>query len=537
MKRRTFVGKLLYMGTAVATSSLRSHGATRAPVPKHGAASTAVEEATEWSRALVSGRRTSHELAKTCLRAIRATNLHGPAVRAVLVTDPEVLAKGEALDEPRGREGSLGPLHGLPILLKDNVDTGDRLPTTAGSLALAGTRAPRDAEVTRRLRNAGALILGKTNLSEWANIRSTRSSSGWSALGGQTRNPYSLDRSPSGSSSGSAVAVAAGFCAAAVGTETDGSVVSPAAACSIVGLKPTVGLVSRRGIIPISSTQDTAGPMARTVADAALLLGAMAGEDPEDPSTLGASRHRESDYTRWLDPKALQGARLGVARQFFGAHLLVDAQIERQLGLLRELGAVLVDPVTIPTLGQFGDAEMEVLLYELKAGLAAYLSTRGDEVPVRTLADIIAFNERHRDREMALFDQDLFLQAEAKGPLTDPTYLQAREQCRRLARVEGVEAVLSSHRLDALVAPTAGLPWLIDPVAGDAPGGGCSSLPAVAGTPHLTVPAGYVRGLPVGLSFMGPAWSEARLLALGYAFEQAARCRRPPGFLSSAGRL
>ncbi|MBL9173011.1 MAG: amidase [Verrucomicrobiales bacterium] len=528
MKRRRFLGKLAAAGsvTALGVSSARA-GAPGSEV------ATGIP-ATEQARQLASGHWTARSVAEVHLRRIEALNRRGPSLRAILLPNPDAPALADALDQERKSRGPRGPLHGVPIVVKDNIDTADRMPTTAGSLALAGTFAPRDAFLLHRLRDAGALLIAKANLSEWANIRSPRSSSGWSAVGGQTRNPYALDRSPSGSSSGSAVAVAAGFCAAAIGTETDGSIVSPASACSLVGLKPTVGLISRSGIIPISRTQDTAGPMTRTVADAALLLGVLAGTDPGDPETTESDAHRHADYTRFLDRDALRGARLGVIRGYFGAHPEVDALMERQLSRLRDLGAILVDPVTIPTLHRFGDAEFEVLLYELKDGLSRYLATRGDRVSVHSLADIIAFNKRHADRELRYFGQEAFLLAESRGPLTDSTYLDARSRCRQWARVEGLEAALSAHRLDALVAPTGGLPWLVDPINGDSVSGGCSPLAAVAGTPHLTVPAGYVRGLPVGLSFMGPAWSEPALLGFGHAFELATRERREPRFLATA---
>lgn len=487
--------------------------------------------ATELAIQLASGHWTARQVVELHLRRMEALNRRGPALRAMLLSNPDAIPEAEALDIARKTTGLRGALHGVPIAIKDNIDTADRMPTTAGSLALAGTHAPRDAFLVQRLRQAGALLIGKTNLSEWANIRSPHSSSGWSAVGGQTRNPYVLDRSPSGSSSGSGAAVAAGFCAAAIGTETDGSIVSPASACSLVGLKPTVGLISRSGIIPISKTQDTAGPMTRTVADAALLLGVLAGTDPGDPETAESDAHRHPDYTRFLSRDALRGARIGVIRAYFGAHPDVDALMQRHLDRLRDLGAILVDPVTIPTLNRFGDAEFEVLLYELKDGLSRYLATRGKDVPVHSLGDIIAFNRKHADRELRYFGQETFLLAESRGPLTDSAYLDARSRCRQWARVEGLEGVLAAHRLDALVAPTGGLPWLVDPVNGDSVSGGCSSLPAVAGTPHITIPAGYFRELPVGISFMGPAWSEPMLLGFGHAFEVATRERKEPSFL------
>jgi amidase len=395
-------------------------------------------------------------------------------------------------------------------------------------------RAPRDAHLVARLRDAGAVLLGKTNLSEWANIRSPRSTSGWSARGGLTRNPYALDRNASGSSSGSAAAIAADFAAVAVGTETDGSIVSPASVNGLVGLKPTVGLVSRDGIVPISHTQDTAGPMARTVADAAALLSVLAGADGRDTATTNApAAARGLDYTRFLDPKRLAGARLGVVRGAFGAHPGVHALIERSLAVLKAQGAVLVDPVEIPHADQVGDAEFEVLLHELKAGLNAWLAEFAPGAPIASLADLIAWNRAHADRELAWFGQEYLEQAESRGGLSDQAYLDALDTCRRLGRTEGLDAAFAAHHVDALIAPTGGPAWTTDLVNGDPCGASFSSPAAIAGHPHLTVPAGFVQGLPVGLSFVGPAWSEAQLIGLGHAFEQATQARRPPTFAST----
>jgi amidase len=483
--------------------------------------------------ALGARRISSRDLVRFHLRRIAALDRKGPSLHAVITTNPDALRIAAERDDELRKGSSRGPLHGVPILLKDNLDTADQQPTTAGSLALDGTIAPRDAFVVRRLREAGAVLLGKTNLSEWANFRSNRSASGWSAVGGQTRNPYVLNRTPSGSSAGSGTAIAAGYAAAALGTETDGSIVSPSTHCSLVGLKPTLGLVSRTGIIPIAHSQDTAGPMTRTVTDAAILLGVIAGEDPADAATAASRGHVHSDYTRFLDRDSLRGKRVGVARQAFGAHAKVDRLIEQQLDVLRGLGAIVVDPVNFPTWRKFGGAEQLVLLHEFKADLAAYLATRGEGIGVRNLADLIAFNERYRAQEMPFFGQEVFLEAQSRGPLTDPAYLEALATCRRLARTEGVDAVMDEHRLDVVVAPTSGMPASpIDPLLGDRGGGGCSSMPAVAGTPHLTVPAGYVHGLPVGLSFFGRAWSEPALLGFGFAYEQATKHRRAPRFLA-----
>ncbi len=477
--------------------------------------------------ALDAGDLSAVSLAAAYLRRVRDLDRAGPRLHSVIETNPEALRLAAALDAERRPRG---PLHGIPVLVKDNLDTADRMSTTAGSWALAEAPPPReDAFVVGKLRRAGALLLGKTNLSEWANFRSTRSTSGWSGRGGLTLNPYALDRNPSGSSSGSAVAVAANLCPLAVGTETDGSITSPAAACGIVGLKPTVGLLSRSGIIPISATQDTAGPMARTVRDAALLLGVLAGEDPRDPATLGAAPRISQDYTRFLDPQGLRGARLGVVRNLFGSQPEVNVLAQACLDRIRGAGAELVD-VELSTSAYEG-AEMDVLLFEFKAGLDAYLARRGGAVA--GLADLIAFNEREKGREMAHFGQEILLQAQAKGPLTDDAYLRALETCRRLSRAEGIDRVLETHRLDALVCPTGGPPWLTDYLNGDHYGASCTTPAAVAGYPHLTVPAGFVHGLPIGFSFFGRAWSEGTLLRFGYDFEGLVRARRPPRFLRS----
>jgi amidase len=477
---------------------------------------------------------TARALTEAHLARIEALERKGPELRHVIETNPEALAIADALDAERKAGGARGPLHGIPVLLKDNLDTADKNTTTAGSLALEGSIPSRDSFVAERLRAAGAVLLGKANMSEWANIRSTRSSSGWSARGGQARNPYVLDRNPCGSSSGSAAAVSANLCVLAIGTETDGSIVCPASANGIVGIKPTLGLVSRAGIIPIAHSQDTSGPMARTVRDAAVLLGALVGVDPRDPVTSQSQGKAHSDYRPFLKPDGLQGARLGVVRKLFGFHPGVDARMEEALAAMKRQGAVLVDPVELPHLGEYDQSELTVLLYELKADLNAYLASLGPSARVKTLEDVIRFNEENREVEMPFFGQELFLQAQEKGPLTSKEYVEALRKNRRLSGLEGIDAVMTKHHLDALVAPTGGPAWVTDLVNGDHFGGGCSTPPAVAGYPHVTVPAGFVFGLPVGISFFGRAWSEPVLIRIAYAFEQATQLRYPPRFLPTA---
>ena len=477
---------------------------------------------------------TARDLTQTYLERISALDRQGPTLRSVLETNPDALDIAQDLDQERRAKGPRGPLHGIPVLVKDNLDTADRMTTTAGSLALQGSIALRDSFVVRRLREAGAVLLGKTNLSEWANCRSNKSTSGWSGRGGQCRNPYVLDRNPCGSSSGSGAAVAANLCAVAIGTETDGSIVCPSNANGIVGIKPTLGLVSRAGIIPIAHSQDTAGPMCRTVRDAAIVLGAIAGFDPNDPVTAESRGRALSDYTRVLDKGGLRGARIGVYRKAFGFNRDVDRIMEEALVVLKREGAVLVDPADIPHAEEYYETEGEVLLYEFKADLNAYLAALGPKAPVKTLADVIAFNEAHAAEEMPYFGQEQFLKAQAKGPLTEKPYLDALEKNRRLSRAEGIDAVMDQHRLDAIVAPTGGPAWLTDCVTGDHFGGGSSTPAAVAGYPNINVPAGFAFGLPVGISFMGRAWSEGSLIRLAYAFEQATRARRPPRFRETA---
>ncbi|HSR65877.1 MAG TPA: amidase [Xanthomonadaceae bacterium] len=468
----------------------------------------------------------SRQLTRAYLDRIAAIDQVGPSLNAIIALNPQALAEADARDAER-RAGHLrGPLHGIPVLLKDNIDA---LPmaTTAGSLALAGHHPPRDAFLVQRLRAAGAVILGKTNLSEWANFRSTRSVSGWSGAGGQTRNPYVLDRNPCGSSAGTGTAIAASLATVGVGTETDGSIICPSSVAGLVGLKPTVGLVSRDGIVPISSSQDTAGPMARSVADAAALLTALAASDAEDPATRAASRHA-TDYVAHLKPDALRGARIGVVRANMGFHPDVDAAMERAIATMRAAGATVVD-ADIPTAGKWDDAELQVLLYEFKDGVARYLQSR--QAPVRTLAGLIAFDDAHAAEEMPWFGQELFEQAQAKGPLGERAYRDAKRRAHALAGPRGIDAALHRQHLDALVAPASGPAWRTDFVLGDHFTGAGYGAAAVAGYPSLTVPMGESHGLPLGIVFMGPAWSEPRLVELGYAFEQRARARKAPRFL------
>ena len=480
-----------------------------------------------------SGRLTARAVTEKYLARIEQVDKHGPALNSVIELNPEALATAEELDRERKAKGTRGQLHGIPVLIKDNIATRDRMMTTAGSLALVGARPPKDAFVVKRLREAGAVILGKANLSEWANIRSSHSTSGWSGRGGLTRNPYALDRNPCGSSSGSGAAVSANLCALAIGTETDGSIVCPSGVNGIVGIKPTVGLISRAGIIPIAHSQDTAGPMARNVTDAAILLGALTGVDDDDPATEASRDKALRDYTKFLDPGGLRGSRIGVARKSFGISDAVDRLMDQAISEMKRQGAVLVDPADLGPM-EVGESEFAVLLYELKADLNSYLAALGPGAPVHTLQEIIEFNERNRQREMPYFGQDTFIKAQAKGPLTEKEYLDALEKNHRLTRKEGIDAVMEKFQLDALVAPTGGPAWLTDLVNGDHDTGGSSTPAAVAGYPNITVPAGFVFGLPVGISFFGKAYSEPTLLKLAYAFEQATRHRRTPQFLLTA---
>jgi len=536
MKRRQFL-EASALGCALAITQPAAAIAAGSSKPDHLAAPPKdfeLDELTisELQDGMRSGKFTSRSLVRKYLDRIGEIDKNGPAVNSVIEINPDALGIAEALDRERKDKGARGPLYGIPILIKDNIDTADRMMTTAGSLALLGSHPAQDAFVAKKLREAGAVIIGKTNLSEWANIRSNHSSSGWSGRGGQTKNPYALDRNPCGSSSGSGAAAAANLCAAAIGTETDGSVVCPSSANSLVGIKPTVGLISRAGIIPIAHSQDTAGPMARTVSDAAVLLGALTGIDAND----GVTKAQKSftDYTQFLDKGGLKGVRLGIVRKNFGFNDGVDKLMNDLISEMKKLGAVVVDPADIPTSGKFDDSELEVLLYELKADLNKYLKGLGRSAPVHSLKEVIEFNEKNRTREMPYFGQDLFIKAEAKGPLTDKKYLQALAKNHLLSRAQGIDFVMRKNRLDALIAPTGGPAWPTDWINGDHFTGGYSSASAVAGYPHITVPAGYVFGLPVGISFFGAAWSEPKLIQYAYAFEQATKARRSPRFLPTA---
>ncbi|HEV8357808.1 MAG TPA: amidase [Gemmatimonadales bacterium] len=536
MDRRVFLHSALTAGVAVQLAP-REDGAPAVGLssPKTPSPPFELEEATvaALQQGMTSGRWTARSITEAYLARIEAMDHQGPAINSVIEVNPDALAIADRMDQERKAGKTRGPLHGIPVLVKDNLDTGDRMMTTAGSLALAGSSAPRDSTVVARLREAGAVLLGKTNLSEWANFRSTRSTSGWSGRGGLTKNPYALNRNACGSSSGSGSAAAANFAAITIGTETDGSITCPSSIAGLVGIKPTVGLVSRTGIIPISATQDTAGPMCRTVADAAAVLAAIQGFDASDAATTPMRTRPAPDYLAELRPDGLKGARLGVARKGFGQRGHLEPLLAGAIAALKHLGAEIVDPADIPNVEKLGDPEGVVLDYEFKAGIAAYLATRrgGPAFPMKTLADLIAFNSANREKEMPWFGQEIFERCEKRGPLTTPEYLKARAECRRLSRQLGIDAIMARHRLDAIVAITEGPAWVTDLVTGDHFTGDDTTPAAVAGYPHLTVPAGMVHGLPVGLSFFGRAWSEGALIRYGYGFEQGTRHRRPPQFL------
>jgi amidase len=509
--------------------------ATEAPVPE--VKSFELDETTiaDLQDGMKSGKFTAHSLVEKYLARIDEIDKHGPSINAIIEVNPDALSIADTLDRERKAKGPRGPMHGIPVLIKDNIDTADKMMTTAGSLALVGSKPLQDSYVAQKLRRAGAVILGKTNLSEWANIRSNHSTSGWSGRGGLTKNPHALDRNPCGSSSGTGAGISANLCAVGIGTETDGSIVCPSSSNGLAGIKPTVGLVSRNGIIPISHTQDGAGPMCRTVRDAAILLGALTGVDPGDSATAASAGKFYTDYTQFCDPNGLKGARIGVARKYFGFSDAVDALMQQALDAMKKQGATLIDPADIATLGKFDESELLVFMYELKADLNAYLARLGPNAPVRTLKDIIDFNDRNRQKEMPYFGQDLFLKAEAKGPLTEKAYLDAIDKNHQLARTDGIDATMDKFHLDAIVAPTGGPAWLTDLIAGDHFAGGSSNAAAVAGYPNINVTAGSVSGLPVGISFFGRAWSEPTLIRLAFAFEQATKARQAPRFLSTVG--
>jgi amidase len=538
VSRRRFLASGLAGGAAAAT--LPALGAVERAVTSPQSTGNippgALDEVTiaELSEGMKTGRYTARSIAENYIARIEAIDRQGPALRSVIELNPDALAIADALDRERKGKGPRGPMHGIPVLIKDNIDTADLMATTAGSLALVGSKPPKDSFLVQQLRRAGAVILGKTNLSEWANIRSNHSTSGWSGRGGLTKNPYALDRNTSGSSSGSAVAVAANLCAVAVGTETDGSIVSPASINGIVGIKPTVGLVSRTGVIPISHSQDTAGSMGRTVRDAAILLSALVGADPEDMATQEGNARSPIDTTQQLGAQGLKGTRIGVVRKYFGFLGAVDEVMNEALLVLKAEGATIVDPADITTIGKFDDSESTVLFYELKTDLSAYLARLGPSAPVHSLKEIIDFNERNKKTEMPYFGQETFLKAEAKGPLSSKEYLDALKKNHKLARTEGIDAVMAKFKLDALVAPTEGPAWVTDLITGDHFLGGSSTGAAVAGYPSITVPAGSIFGMPVGISFFGRAWSEPTLIRLAYAFEQATKHRKPPRFLPTA---
>jgi amidase len=507
--------------------TLLSACSTSAPAP--GSAPYAIEERSivALQTDLAARRVTSEQLVTLYTARIRELDQNGPTLRSVLAVNPRAVDDARRLDEERAAGRVRGPLHGIPILIKDNIESSDPLPTTAGSLALAMNTTGRDAPIVARLREAGAIVLGKTNLSEWANFRSTRSTSGWSAMGGLTRNPYELDRNACGSSSGSGVAVTANLTAAAVGTETDGSVTCPAAVNGLVGLKPTVGLLSRRYIVPISSLQDTAGPMTRTIADAAALLTVMAGSDEGDAATNDADRRRD-DYASRLTKEGLSGRRLGVMKFSMGYLPELDELFDRAVDQLKAAGAEVIVIDTFDAMDRINKDELTVLITDFRMEINAYLAGTPPAVTTRSLADLIAFNQANAAQEMPHFGQELFTQSEATANHDPVAYRKLREGNRKAAGADGIDRLLVAQKLDALIAPTTGPAWTTDLVNGDHYLGSATTLAAVAGYPHLTVPMGHVRGLPAGLSFVGPAWSESLLLSMGYAFEQRAQARRPP---------
>ncbi len=482
-------------------------------------------------KGMESGKYTAKSLTDLYLKRIEEIDKNGPKLNSVIEVNPEALAIAEQMDKERSEGSIRGPLHGIPIMIKDNIDTGDQMQTTAGTLALEGSKAAKDAFIIKKLREAGAVLLGKTNLSEWANFRSTRSSSGWSGRGRQTRNPYILDRNPCGSSAGSGAAVSANLCAITIGTETNGSIVCPSSTNGIVGIKPTVGLWSRSGIIPISHTQDTAGPMARTVADAAALLGPLTGTDENDAVTKNSEGKAHTDYNQFLDIQGLQGKRLGVLRDNMGFHEKVDEILEETFEIMKAQGAELIDPVELKTSREYGQAGFQVLLYEFKDGVNKYLAGLGENAPVKTLQEVIEFNKANAAKSMPYFQQEILKMAEEKGDLESPEYKEALDTILKISREEGIDQTMAEHQLDAIIAPTGGPAWPIDVITGDYFGGGSSTPAARSGYPNITVPAGYVHGLPVGISIFSAAYKEPELIAMAYAFEQASKVRKAPQFL------
>ena len=491
---------------------------------------------TELQEKMESGELSARQIAKLYLQRIEEIDKDGPFINSVIELNPDALDIAGKLDEQRKGGKVRGPMHGIPVLLKDNIDTHDKMQTTAGSLALEGNIALNDAFIVKQLRKAGAVILGKTNLSEWANFRGENSVSGWSSRGGLTRNPHALDRSASGSSSGSAAAIAANLAVAAVGTETDGSIISPAQTNGIVGIKPTLGLLSRSGIIPIAHSQDTPGPMARTVADAAIMLGVMTGIDKLDPATKSSKNRRFNKVTKFLDLDGLKGVRIGVARNMAGLNPKIIKIFELCIEVMRQLGAVVIDPVTVPNFDKFDKTELEVLHYEFKTDLNKYLKALPEDVRVHSMEDVIKFNEKNEHRVLQYFGQEHMLAAQEKGSLRDKKYKDALAKNQRMTRKEGIDAVIRKHKLDAIVVPSGGPSWTVDLVNGDAVNWDMTSTSpaAVAGYPHITVPAGFVFGLPVGISFFAKAWKDADLIKYAYAFEQATQYRRQPRYLPTA---
>ena len=534
--RRRFLQASLLGGAAIAAGPVLQPvlGASRGNAAAGEVPTFELDEITigELQDGMKSGKYTARAIAEKYLARIAAIDKSGPSVNSVIETNPDALEIAEALDKERKEKGPRGPLHGIPVLIKDNIATTDRMQTTAGSLALVGSKPPRDAFIVQKLRESGAVILGKTNLSEWANIRSNHSISGWSGRGGQTKNPYALDRNPCGSSSGTGAGISSNFATIGIGTETDGSIVCPSSANGLAGIKPTVGLVSRSRIIPISHTQDTAGPMCRTVRDAAILLGALTGVDPDDSATAVSNGKFFKDYTQFLNAGGLKGARIGVLRKAFGFNPAVDKLMEAALDAMKKQGAILVDPVEFETYGKFGETEFLGFMYELKADLNAYLAWLGPNTPVKSLKEIIEFNDKNTAKEMPYFGQENFVKAEEKGPLTTKEYVEAIAKNHELAGKEGIDKTMDKHKLDAIVAPTGGPAWLTDIVNGDSFGGGSSEFAAVAGYPNINVTAGFDFGLPVGISFFGRAWSEPVLIKLAYSFEQATKFRKAPRFLA-----